>query len=254
MSLRPVIPWRVGLHQSPPPLCRPFSILDPPTETVNHHLKGLACGVCDRVLISRRAGCSQRPGEDCRPLRGMSFLGAITSHGPSRESYTPSRKSRASQAEAIGSPTPDTKVFAQRMRETFSSPASAPALLQRAMPGSGPGMVAMESSAELQGHSGGEKKTERAKLPLPRTCQKPEGGSAGTDSRRDREGNHSGFFSTTAATAPAAMRGSFVSHARPCSDSVHTNAGAPWNAFGSGNGMGKPDGRPGSKPAPADLR
>jgi hypothetical protein len=155
MSLRPVIPWRVGLHQSPPPLCRPFSILDPPTETVNHHLKGLGCGVCDRVLISRRAGCSQRPGEDCRPLRGMSFLGAITSHGPSRESYTPSRESRAPQAEAIGSPTPDAKVFAQRMRGAFSSPAGARALLQRAMPGSGPGMVALESSAELPDHGVG---------------------------------------------------------------------------------------------------
>jgi hypothetical protein len=46
------------------------------------------------------------------------------------------------------------------------------------------------------------------------------------------------------------MKGSFASHARPCSDSVHTNANAPWNGFGSGNGIG---GEPDNKPAPADL-
>jgi hypothetical protein len=40
MSLRPDIPWRVGLHQSPPPLHRPESMLYPPAETVNHHLTG----------------------------------------------------------------------------------------------------------------------------------------------------------------------------------------------------------------------
>jgi hypothetical protein len=38
MSLRPAIPWRVGLHQSPPPLYQPISMLNPPAETVNHHL------------------------------------------------------------------------------------------------------------------------------------------------------------------------------------------------------------------------
>jgi hypothetical protein len=38
MSLRPAIPWRVGLHQSPPPLHRPESMLNRPAETVNHHL------------------------------------------------------------------------------------------------------------------------------------------------------------------------------------------------------------------------
>ena len=32
MSLRPAIPWRVGLHQSPPPLRQPVSML-------NHRLK-----------------------------------------------------------------------------------------------------------------------------------------------------------------------------------------------------------------------
>ena len=52
------------------------------------------------------------------------------------------------------------------------------------------------------------------------------------------------------ATVLAAMKGSFGSPGRPCRDSVRTNAGARWNAFGNGNGIG---GRPDSKPAPADL-
>ena len=40
MSLGSAIPWRVALQQSPPPLYRPESILQPPAETVNHHLTG----------------------------------------------------------------------------------------------------------------------------------------------------------------------------------------------------------------------
>ena len=40
MSLRPAIPWQVGLHQSPPPLYQPIPMLNPPAETVNHHLTG----------------------------------------------------------------------------------------------------------------------------------------------------------------------------------------------------------------------
>jgi hypothetical protein len=38
MSLQPAIPRRVGLHQNPPPLHQPISMLNPPAETVNHHL------------------------------------------------------------------------------------------------------------------------------------------------------------------------------------------------------------------------
>jgi hypothetical protein len=40
MSLRQVIPWRVGLHQSPPPLHLPVSIFGQLAETVNHHSLG----------------------------------------------------------------------------------------------------------------------------------------------------------------------------------------------------------------------
>lgn len=59
------------------------------------------------------------------------------------------------------------------------------------------------------------------------------------------------FFSTTAATGPAVMKGSHVSRDRRCRNSAHINAGARWNAFGNGRGIG---GRAGSKRAPADLR
>ncbi len=41
MSLRPAIPWRVGLHQSPPPLHQPVSMFHQPAETVHHHLTGV---------------------------------------------------------------------------------------------------------------------------------------------------------------------------------------------------------------------
>ncbi len=111
-------------------------------------------------------------------------------------------------------------------------------------------MVALEGSAKIPRHGGGEKKAKRTELPLPRARQKPESDTAGRGRRGGREGNHSGVFSTTAAIVLAAMKGSFAGQDRRCSDSVRTNAGAPWNAFGSGNGIG---GRADSKLAPADL-
>ena len=37
MSLGSAIPWRVALQQSPPPLYRPESMLNPPAETVRYH-------------------------------------------------------------------------------------------------------------------------------------------------------------------------------------------------------------------------
>jgi hypothetical protein len=40
MSLGAAIPWRVALLHCPPPLHRPESIVNPPAETVNHHLAG----------------------------------------------------------------------------------------------------------------------------------------------------------------------------------------------------------------------
>src|SRR6267143_6061057 len=91
--------------------------------------------------------------EVCAPERsrsppGQELLGVITSHGPSRESYSPSRKSRGS-AETIAPSAADAALSAERVREALPSPAGAPALLQRRVPGSGPEMVAVEGAATL---------------------------------------------------------------------------------------------------------
>src|ERR1700736_1752414 len=76
---------------------------------------------------------------------GQELLGVITSHGPSRESYTRSRKSRGS-AEAIGAPTADAVLSPERVRAALQSPAGWPALLQRRLPGSGAEMVEVEGA------------------------------------------------------------------------------------------------------------
>jgi hypothetical protein len=55
MSLRPAIPWRVGLHQSPPPLHQPVSMVHHPAETVNHHLPR-GGGIFDRYIGEFSAG------------------------------------------------------------------------------------------------------------------------------------------------------------------------------------------------------
>jgi hypothetical protein len=180
----------------------------------------------------------------------MSFLGAITSHGPSRESYTSGRKSSASTAEATGPATAHPTVSAQGMRAPFSSPASSPALLQRAVPDSGAGVVALEGAAKIPRHGGRERKTQRAKLPVPRARPKAQATTAGTSGCRAGEGNHSRVFSTLVATAPAAMKSSAANRDRHCRDSAPTSAGTPWNAFGSGSGVG---GNPDSEPAPDEL-
>jgi hypothetical protein len=99
-------------------------------------------------------------------------------------------------------------------------------------------MVALESPAKIPRHNGGKTETERAKLPLPRARQKPQTTATGGCRSGAREGNHSGVFSATAATVPDAMKGSIGSRDHLCRGSAHTNAGAPWSAFGSGNGIG----------------
>ena len=60
------------------------------------------------------------------PRRGVRFpsraelLGAITSHGPSRESYTPLRKARGPRAETAGPSAAGPAVLAQGMRAALS--------------------------------------------------------------------------------------------------------------------------------------
>src|ERR1700688_2881832 len=128
------------------------------------------------------------------PLRGVGsppgqeLLGVITSHGPSRESYSSSRKSRGS-AKAMGTPDADAAQSAERVRAALSSPAGAPALLQSAPPGGGAEVGAMEGAAAIPGDDGGPTGTERPKPTLPGACPEPETPRARC-SWRGREGNH----------------------------------------------------------------
>ena len=66
-------------------------------------------------------------------LSRAELLGVITSHGPSRESYTAGGKSRPA-AEAMRAPAARTPVSLKRLRATLSSEKRAAALLQRAVP------------------------------------------------------------------------------------------------------------------------
>src|ERR1700674_4956778 len=114
------------------------------------------------------------PGGEVDSPPGQELLGVITSHGPSRESYRSSRKSRGWATEAIAPSAADARLSAEGMRAAFSSPTSAPALLQRGLPEGGAEMVALESPREISGDDGGPAETERAKPALPGARQKPE--------------------------------------------------------------------------------
>jgi hypothetical protein len=112
------------------------------------------------------------------PRRGVRFpsraelLGAITSHGPSRESYTPLRKERGPRAETACPSAAGPAVLAQGMRAALSPRKCATALLQQRVSGSGAGVVGVESSAEVPGHGGWQTKAERTKPALPEARQR----------------------------------------------------------------------------------
>src|SRR5580704_16236974 len=113
-----------------------------------------------------RRGVASPPGQE--------LLGVITSHGPSRESYSPQQKSRGWPAEAKGPQAADAELSAERMRTALSSSASTPALLQRGLPGGGAEMVAVEGAATISGDRRGQAETEGTKPALPGVGQEPE--------------------------------------------------------------------------------
>ena len=179
--------------------------------------------------MSRRF--APRRGDDSPP--GQELLGVITSHGPSRECYTPPRKSRGWPAEAIAPSAANTPVSAKRMRAALPSPAGTTALLQRRVPGNSAGMVALEGPGKIPGDQGWQAATERSKPTLPGAGEKPEAPRA-RGSYRGREGHHyRTFFSAKAATGLAAMRDSRRSGEVPCSTSARQSAGARWSASGN---------------------
>src|ERR1035441_10693040 len=120
--------------------------------------------------MSRRSAAPRR-GVASPP--GQELQGVITSHGPSRESYRSSRKSSGS-AEEIAPSAADAALSAEGVRGVLRSPAGAPALLQRRVPGNGAGMVALEGSGKIPGDWGRQAATERSKLALPGAGEKPE--------------------------------------------------------------------------------
>ncbi len=109
---------------------------------------------------------------------GQELLGVITSHGPSRESYRSFRKSSGWAAKAQGTAATAARLSAERMRAAFSSAASAPAVLQRALPGGGAQVVAVEGAATISGNGGRPGETQRPKPALPGARQEPEASSA----------------------------------------------------------------------------
>src|ERR1700691_5784448 len=104
---------------------------------------------------------------------GQELLGVITSHGPSRESNRPSRKSSGA-AKAISSPTACKVLSAERMRSVLSSAAVDPALLQREVPEGGAEMVEMEGTAEISSDEVRQSEADRSKPALPRARQEPQ--------------------------------------------------------------------------------
>ena len=162
----------------------------------------------------------------------------ITSHGPFRESYSPSRKSRGWPAAAPGPPAADAALSVEGMRGALPSPAGWAALLQRALPGGGAGMVAVEGPAEIPDHHGGQTETERAKPALSGARPQPENARA-RGRWRPREGNHyRRFFSIIRATGPGATRASCPSGEVLYSTSARTPADACWRVSSNGSGDG----------------
>lgn len=185
--------------------------------------------------MSRRFAAPRR-GEDSPP--GPELLGVVTSHGPFRESYKPCRKARG-QAAATGRPlAADAALSAEGVRAALSSPASAAAVLQRALPSGGAEVVAVEGAAAIPGDEGRPGETEWPKPALPGAGQKPETTRVG-GSWRPCEGNHSRrFFSSLAVTGPVATRDSCAGGEVPGNASVRARAGARWSGSGSGSGAG----------------
>jgi hypothetical protein len=168
---------------------------------------------------------------------GRELLGVITSHGPFRESYRSSRKSRESTKATAPSAT-DALLPAERVRGAVPSGAGGPALLQRRVSGSGAGMVALEGAAKIPCDEGLQAAAERSKPPLPGAREKPETGRARRSSR-GREGHHYGtFFSTIRATGRAAMWDSSVGGEVLYNASARQSAGERWSASGNGSGAG----------------
>lgn len=126
---------------------------------------------CDRVLLNRR---SLWPGEDSRSSPGPELLGASTSRGPSRESYTPSgNASGAPSKTSSPATTAQAQLSAEGMCAAIPAAACTPAVLRRGMPESREGVVGVEGPTELPCDGDGQAEAESPEPTLPRTAEKP---------------------------------------------------------------------------------
>lgn len=127
---------------------------------------------------------------------------------------------------------------AEGVRGALPSAAGAPALLQRRVPGSGEGMVALEGAGKISGDQGLQAATERSKPTLPGAREKPETAKA-RGSSRGREGHHyRTFFSTIRATGLAATWDLSAGGEVLYNASARTTAGARWSVCGNGSSVG----------------
>src|SRR4051794_9241981 len=111
------------------------------------------------------------PRRGVHPLQGKELLGVVTSHGPSREAYRSSQKSRGTAA-AIAVSAAEAVLSAERMRAALSSRAAAPALLQRGVPEGSAEVGGVEGATTLPGDGGGQAETQWSKPALPGARQK----------------------------------------------------------------------------------
>ena len=161
--------------------------------------------------------------------------GSITSHGPSRESYTPARKARGAGAETAGVPPRTRRCLLKGCERRFRPGRRASAIAAKPA-GRRRGNGRVEGPAELPGHGGGQTEAERAKPALPGARQRAE---------TTRERSSSGIARVITRNffrwllRPARLLQGFVRGVgRHCNGSVRTRAGVPWNAFGSASGAG----------------
>jgi hypothetical protein len=99
-------------------------------------------------------------------------------------------------------------------------------------------MGALEGAAKVSRDQSWQRETQPAKPALSPTSPRACGYSAGSCTRRGREGNHATFFSDVVVTGPAATKTSSGNVVLRANASVRAPAAARWNAFGSANGAG----------------
>ena len=125
---------------------------------------------------------------------GPELLGAFTSHGPSRESYTPCRKARGRRAERPARRPQSPAVLAEGMRAALSSRTRAAALLQRGVPGGGAGVVGVEGPAGVPGHGGGQSRSGTGKAGATGSASKSENRQRKRRFQRPRGSSLGSFF------------------------------------------------------------